>query len=185
MSGEPRSVSTERVYDGRLLKVDRERFVNPAGKTLEIEMIRHPGAAAVVPVFGSKGDADPDVLILRQFRYAAGGAIWEIPAGVLEPEESPHRCAERELLEEGGAVAGDLTHLASIFTTPGFTDERIHLFLATELQSAEPDHQPDEFIEIETRRLSQLMAMIKDGELVDAKSIVAISLSARFFVENP
>jgi len=184
MSGNPKSVSTERVYDGRLLKVDRERFVNPAGKTLEIEMIRHPGAAAVVPVFGSKGDPDPDLIILRQFRYAAGGTVWEIPAGVLEPEESPRHCARRELLEEAGAVAGDLTHLASIFTTPGFTDERIHLFLATELQSAETSHEPDEVIEVETRRLSQLMAMIRDGELVDAKSIVAISLAARFFAGN-
>lgn len=176
----PDRIAVERVYDGRFLTVDRETFANPAGLELSLEIIRHPGASAVVPMLTDPRDDDPEILILRQYRYAAGGSIWEIPAGVLDEGESPEACAHRELREETGAVAANLQHLTTIYTTPGFTDEQIHLFLATDVTVAEPDHQFDEFIEVHRRTLSTLLQMIRDGEIIDGKTIVALLHLATF-----
>jgi ADP-ribose pyrophosphatase len=145
-------------------------------------MVRHPGAAAVVPLLSDPQSSDPSVLLIKQYRYATGGSIWEIPAGVLEHDEDPAACAERELLEEVGATAEHLHHLTTIFTTPGFTDERIHLFLATGISVGEPNHEPDEFIEVEARPFSRILEMVRDGEIVDGKSIVALLLVAGFWL---
>src|SRR3989442_10934487 len=93
-------------------------------------MIRHPGAAAVIPFASDPAGPDPTILLLRQYRYATGGMLWEIPAGRLGPAEEPPACARRELLEEAGVTAGRLERLTTIWTTPGFTDEVIHLFWA-------------------------------------------------------
>lgn len=178
----PEPISKTRAYTGRFLNVDLETFRNPAGSELTLEMVRHPGASAVIPVVSDPDADDPQILMLRQFRYAAQGLIWEIPAGVLDPGEDPERCAHRELQEETGATAGTLEHLTTIYTTPGFTDEQIHLFLATDLSVAEPDHQFDEFIEVVTRPLTELLRMIRDGEIVDGKTIVALLYFAGFRV---
>lgn len=171
---QPNRIAVERVYTGRFLNVDRETFTNPAGQELSLEIIRHPGASAVIPMLTSPDAKDPEILVIRQFRYAAGGSIWEIPAGVLDAGESAEACAHRELKEETGATTSNLEHLTTIYTTPGFTDEQIHLFLATDVRVAEPDHQHDEFIEVETRRLSDLLAMIRTGDIVDGKTIIAL-----------
>lgn len=173
-------ISSNRVYDGRIVKVDIDTVLAPDGSKLSLEMIRHPGAAAVVPLLSDVDADDPIVLLIRQFRYAAGGTIWEIPAGVLEPGEEPIDCARRELLEEVGAQARELTHLTTIYTTPGFTDERIHLFLATGITVGETQHQGDEFIEVEPRPISSALEMIRDGEIVDSKSIAALLYTAGF-----
>jgi ADP-ribose pyrophosphatase len=133
-------IATREVYAGRLLKVDLERVRAPDGSEIELEVIRHPGAAAVVPLLSDPSDRDPKIMMLRQYRYAAGGTLWEIPAGVLQPGETPLACAHRELREETGAQAEKVEHLTTIYTTPGFTDERIHLFWATGIRSGEPRH---------------------------------------------
>lgn len=171
---------SERVFDGRLVKVDLDTIEAPDGSELKLEMVRHPGAAAVVPLLSEPDAPDPSVLLIKQYRYAAGGTIWEIPAGVLEPDESPTECARRELLEEVGATAREITHLTTIFTTPGFTDEKIHLFLATGLQVMKTNHEPDEFIEVAPRPISRALEMIRDGEIVDAKSIAGLLFVAGF-----
>lgn len=145
-----------------------------------MEIIRHKGAAAVVPVLSPLTSDDPTILLIRQFRHAAGGSIWEIPAGVLAPGESPEACARRELKEETGAEAGTIKRLTTILTTPGFTDERIHLFLATDLTVGEPARESDEFIETGTMPLSRCLAMIKEGEIQDGKTIAAILYFAGF-----
>jgi ADP-ribose pyrophosphatase len=119
-------------------------------------------------------------LLIHQYRYATGGTIWEIPAGVLEPGEEPEACARRELTEETGATAEHFQHLTTVYTTPGFTDEVIHLFLATGITPGEPNHAEDEFIEVEARPLTKVMEMIRDGEIIDAKSIVALLYVAGF-----
>jgi ADP-ribose pyrophosphatase len=170
----------ERVYDGRIVKLDVDRVEAPDGSELSLEMVRHPGAAAVVPILSQADAEDPTVLLIRQFRYATGGTIWEIPAGVLEPGESPEECARRELLEEVGATAREFSHLTSIYTTPGFTDELIHLFLASELDVDSTRHEPDEFIEVDPRPFSKVLGMIRDSEIVDAKSIAALLYVAGF-----
>ncbi len=171
---------SHRAYDGRLVKVDVDTVRGPTGATFDLEIIRHPGAAAVVPLLSEPGAADPSVLLLKQYRHAAGGHLWEIPAGVLEPGEPAAVCARRELLEEAGAEASSIEHLTTVYTTPGFTDEQIHLFLATGITVGEPEHEADEFIEVQARPLSTVLGMIRDGEIMDAKSIVALLFVAGF-----
>lgn len=175
MAKEPgRRLATRRAYTGRLLTVHEDTVRTPAGEEITLELVRHPGAAAIVPLLSAPEADDPSVLLIHQYRYAAGGHIWEIPAGVLEPNEDPLACARRELREETGAIAAHLEHLTTILTTPGFTDERIHLFLATGLTVEETAHQADEVIDVRPRPMSEVLRMIRDGELTDAKSIVAL-----------
>ena len=173
-------IATRRAYTGRLLRVDVDTVRAPDESVLELEMVRHPGAAAVVPLLSDPESPDPQVLLLRQYRYAAGGPIWEVPAGVLEPGETPESCARRELTEETGARAEHMDHLTTIFTTPGFTDEKIHVFVATGLSVGEPRPMSDEFLEVEARPFSKVLEMIRDQEIVDAKSMVALLYLAGF-----
>lgn len=171
---------TRRLYDGRVVKLDTDTIRAPDGNELELEIIRHPGAAAVVPLLSDPESDDPGVLLIKQYRYAAGGVIWEIPAGKLDGAEDPALCAARELKEETGATAARIEHLTTILTTPGFTDEVIHLYLATGISPGEPAHQTDEFIQIETRPMSRVLEMIRDGDIRDGKSIVALLYTAGF-----
>ncbi len=171
---QPARISTRRAYDGKLVKVDVDRVRGPSGREFDLEIVRHPGAAAIVPLLSDPDSPEPSVLLIEQYRYAAGGTIWEVPAGVLEAGEDPADCARRELTEETGAVAEAVEHLTTVFTTPGFTDERIHIFLATGLTVGEPDHEADEFIKMKPVPLARALEMIRDGEIADAKSIVAL-----------
>ena len=177
-------IATREAYAGRLLRVSVDTVENPAGQTVELEMVRHPGAAAIVPFVSSLDGEDPHILLLRQYRYAAEGVIWEIPAGVLEPGEAPEECARRELREETGATAEKIRFLSTVYTTPGFTDEQIHLFLASDLTIADQDLESDEFIEVNSRPISTVLEMIKDGEIVDAKTIVAVLYVAGFVLSR-
>ncbi|MFP3948759.1 MAG: NUDIX hydrolase [Longimicrobiales bacterium] len=169
------------VHDGRVvhLGVDRVRF--PDGSTGELELVEHSGAAAVLPLVGDPDADDPEILLIRQYRYAAGGYLYEVPAGTLDPgDESWEECARRELLEETGFEARALRRLTWIFTTPGFTDEIIHLFLATGLTAGETSRDADEFMEVVRMPLSRALAMVRDSEIVDAKSMVTLFHAAAF-----
>src|SRR5881397_2545558 len=126
-------LATRRIYTGRVVRLDVDTVRFPDGSTGELELIRHPGAAAVVPCASDPQHGDPTILLIKQFRYAAGGTLWEVPAGTLAPGEDPEACARRELAEEAGVTAMALRRLTSVWTTPGFTDEMIHLYLATGL----------------------------------------------------
>jgi len=169
-----------RVYSGRVITLDVDTVRFPDGSTGELEIVRHPGAAAVVPVLSDPAATDPTILMLRQFRYATGGTLWEVPAGTLAPGEEPEACARRELEEEAGVRAGQLERLTSIWTTPGFTTETIHLFWAAELTATQSAHERDEFIEVVPRPLSAVLDDIRRGEIRDAKSIVALLYLAGF-----
>jgi ADP-ribose pyrophosphatase len=182
MSEAPGPLASRRVYTGRVINVDVDTIRYPDGSSGELEMIRHPGAAAVVPVLSPEGTADPLLLLIRQYRYAAGGPIWELPAGRLEPGEDPADCARRELVEEAGVASGRLEQLTTIHTTPGFTDERIHLFAAHDLTAAEQRREADEFLEVATHPLSRVLTMIREGEISDAKTIAGVLYFAGFSV---
>jgi ADP-ribose pyrophosphatase len=158
-----------------VISVDLDRVRFPDGSIGELEMIRHPGASAIVALKSGQ----PIVVLIRQYRYAADGFVWEVPAGKLDPGEAPEACARRELEEETGYRAGRLERLSTIYTTPGFTDEVIHLFLATELEVGTARHEPNEFIELHEIPLADAIEMIDRGEIVDAKSICALTLAAR------
>jgi ADP-ribose pyrophosphatase len=168
-------VSSQRVYTGKIVALDVDQVRFPDGEIGELEIIRHPGASAVVP-FLDAGD-DPQVLLIRQYRYAADGYVYEIPAGRIDAGETPEQCALRELREETGYSAGHLRLLSSIYTTPGFIDEKIHLFLAEDLTFGVVSQEPDEFVELNPMRLSQAVAMIRSGEIVDGKSIAGLLLA--------
>jgi ADP-ribose pyrophosphatase len=126
-------ISSQRIYTGRVMNLDVDTVQFPDGSVGELEMIRHPGASAVLPFLSEPRSADPQILLIRQYRYAADAFIYEVPAGRLEPGESPESCAHRELQEETGCTADRLQRLTTVYTTPGFTDEKIHLFMATGL----------------------------------------------------
>ena len=167
-------VSSTRLHSGRIVNLDLDTVRFPDDSIGELEMLRHPGAAAVVPFLDPPGGADPRVVLIRQFRHAADGYIWEVPAGRLDGGEQPESCAARELEEETGMRARRLERLTTIYTTPGFTDERIHLYLADGLEPGAEHREADEFMELHTLRWSQVLAMMQRGEIVDGKTLVSL-----------
>ena len=179
MSDSPR-VSTRRVYTGRVINLDVDTVRFPNGTVGDLEMIRHPGASAVVPFLSDPAGEDPQVLLIRQYRYAAERYLYEIPAGRLDPGEEPETCARRELREETGCTAERVEHLTTMYTTPGFTDERIHLFMAVGLTKGEDAKEADEFIEVETMSLSRALSLIEQGEIQDGKTALGLLFAAGF-----
>ncbi len=167
-------LNTRRVYSGRIVSLDIDTVRYPNGTVGELEMLRHPGAAAVVPLLDDPRDADPRVILLRQFRHATDGFCWEIPAGRRDAGEEPEATARRELAEETGYSCQVLRPLTWIWTTPGFTDEKIHLFLATGLGPGDTALEPDEVLERHELRWSRAMAMLRAGEITDAKTLVGM-----------
>ncbi len=178
-AGEPGRIKSRRVHTGRVISLDVDTVRFPNGTIGELEMVRHSGASAVVAFLNEPG-MDPEVLLIRQYRYAADGYVYEIPAGRLDPDERPETCALRELREETGYSAADVVLLTTIFTTPGFTDERIHLFLATGLTSGESSLETDEILELVPMPLAKALAMVESGEIQDAKTVVALLFAATF-----
>jgi ADP-ribose pyrophosphatase len=154
----------------------------PDGSLGELEIIRHPGASAVIPFLSDPGGDDPQVLLIRQYRYAAEGYLYELPAGRLNPNESPTECALRELKEETGCTAGHVEHLFTMYTTPGFTDEKIHLFMATGLEKGESHREADEFLDLHPTPLSRALQMVEAGEIQDAKTALGLLFAAGFRV---
>ena len=134
----------------------------PNGQKVELEIIRHPGAAAVVPLH-----ADGSVTLVYQYRHAGGGMHHEVPAGVLETDETPLQCARRELSEEVQLLAEEMKAIGCIYTTPGFTDERIHLFLAERLSPSDGTPEEDEYIEIIRIPMPRALAKVRDGTITD------------------
>lgn len=180
MSERPGRLESRRVYTGRVINLDIDRVALPNSTVTEFEIIRHPGASAIVPVLGDPSAADPTLILLRQFRYAAGGYLYEIPAGRLNEGETPAACAARELTEETGYHSGRMELLFSMFTTPGFTDERIHVFRASELTEGTSAHEPDEVMSIEQMPLSRVLWLIQSGEIQDAKTALAVLFFSSF-----
>ncbi|MEP6834757.1 MAG: NUDIX hydrolase [Gemmatimonas sp.] len=189
MSEQPGKISSTRLHSGRIIKLDADVVRFPDGTTGQLDIIRHPGASAVVPLLNEEGSdkpaSDPMVLLIRQYRYATDGYLYEVPAGRLDPGENPAECAKRELKEETGYQADVADHLLTMFTTPGFTDEKIHLFVATGLTAGESHREADEFLELKPVRLSKAVAMIESGEIQDAKTALALFLTERRLKETP
>lgn len=173
-------IATRRAYSGRVISVDVDDVRFPNGSTGSLEMVRHPGASAVLPFLSDPASDDPQLLLIRQYRYAAGAYLYEIPAGRLDAGEDPADCARRELREETGCTAERMERLTGFYTTPGFTDEYIHAFMATGLSRGESAHERDEFISVETLPLSRTLSMIEQGQIVDGKTIITLLFAAGF-----
>lgn len=167
-------VRSRRIYEGRVvnLRVDLVRL--PDGRVVEREVVEHPGAAAVVALTDRE-----EVLMVRQYRYAVGQTLLEIPAGTLEVGEDPLACAMRELVEELGATAGRWEPLATLFYSPGFLTEVMHLFLASDLAEGQPRPDPDERLTVERIPLPEAVELVRRGEVRDAKSVAGLLLVAR------
>lgn len=160
------------LHRGKVGNFGLEEVTLPNGVTVTLEVLRHPGAAAVVPLHD-----DGTVTLIRQYRHAAGGMIYEIPAGKLEPGEAPEFCAARELEEEAGVQAGRLQPLLALRTTPGFTDEVIHLYLAEDLRPVPQALEADEVIEVLRIPLSEAISWIEEGRITDGKTVSALFLT--------
>jgi len=166
-------MSDRRVARGAQFEMITETVELPNGRRVALDLVHHPGAAAVVPFLD-----DERVLLIRQHRHATGGALMEVPAGKLDPGESPEACAARELEEETGYRPGRLERLGSIWTTPGFCDEVIHLFAAYDLEPTQQRLEPDEIIELVPTPLAEALDAL-DGPVVDGKTATALLLAAR------
>jgi len=165
-------------YEGRVFTLVKENVTLGNGVTTDLDVIHHPGAAAMVPL-----TADNKVVMLRQYRHALRKDIWEIPAGTLEAGESPEACAHREIEEETGYAAAKLVRLGEIVPVPGYSDETITLFLCTELTPEVQNLDADEQIEVHEVSFDEALAMIPAGRILDAKTIAGIFM-ARQYLES-
>ena len=168
-------MKSEILHQGRVFTLVREEAELPGGRLAVLDLVRHPGASAMVPV-----DDRGRVLLLRQYRHAAGGFIWEIPAGTLEPGESPEECARRELVEETGHSAARWDKLTEIFLAPGYSTEFMVVYLATDLKHDPLEADADEFLSVEKIPVKQALEMAEKGEIPDAKSLAALLLAQMY-----
>jgi len=157
------------LFEGKIVKLDVETVLLPNGNTAEREIIRHPGAVAILPI-----DSYENIYFIKQFRKAIDDVLIEIPAGKLEQGEDPYQCALRELQEEIGFTSNKLTLINTIYTSPGFADEIIYIYKAEELIISQLEKDDDEFIDVCKFHKNQAFNMIKNGEIKDAKTIVAL-----------
>jgi ADP-ribose pyrophosphatase len=164
-------LSSRRVYDGTLVKLDVDEVEEPGGVRATREVVRHAGSVAALPV-----NDDGTLILVRQYRYAVGQALWELPAGKLDGNETPEAGIQRELREEIGRRATNLEPIARFYTTPGFCDEVMHLFRATGLVADQAKADEDERIEIGTFTLAEAEAMVASGALQEGKTLVAVLL---------
>jgi ADP-ribose diphosphatase len=167
--------SSQLLYDGRVIKLSLDRVVLPNGNEANLEVIRHPGAAVALPLeTGPSGK--PIAVLVRQYRYASDGYLLEVPGGKLDGPEDPEVCVRRELEEEIGYTPGSLEPLGWIWTTPGFTDEKIWLYVARDIVEIEGGSrlEDDEVLEIERIPLREAVAMASSGEITDAKTVATL-----------
>lgn len=166
-----RLLSSKRLYHGKVLALDLDEVVEPGGVRARREVVRQPGSVACLAVHD-----DGRVVLVRQWRHAVGAAVWELPAGRLDPGETPEAGARRELEEETGLRAARLEKISEYWTTPGFCDEAMHLFRATGLTRVPPRPEPDERLEPLETSYEQARAMMARGELREGKTLVALLL---------
>ncbi|MBE9504625.1 MAG: NUDIX hydrolase [Proteobacteria bacterium] len=168
------NVKNQKIYGGKVLDIHLEKATLPNGKEVDLEIIRHPGGAAALPFYDNG-----DVLMIRQFRHATGGIIWEIPAGRIDDGEDPQNCAYRELQEEGGVIAGTMEKLGEFFSTPGFCTEVIHLYLAKDLTVCRQELEADEYLQVERLPFSVALEKVYSGEIMDSKTMLALLLASK------
>ena len=174
-----KKLSSRQVFDGVVVKLFVDEVELPNGEKSVREIVRHPGAVCVVPV-----DNDGNVIMVRQYRYAFSQVLLEIPAGKLEKDEEPLPAAMRELEEETGTVAGKMEYLGELYTTVAIFDEKIHMYLATDLTYKDAHPDQDEFLEVEKVPLDTLVKMVMDGEIKDSKTQVAILKADKILKER-
>lgn len=172
-------LKSEIIYPGRAFTIRRDHLRTPDGRETKFDIVEHGGSVILLPL-----DAEGNLLFVRQYRHAAGLALLELPAGVLEKDETPESCARREIREETGMAAGRLEPLGGFYLAPGYSTEYMHVYLAADLYPAPLEADADEFLAVERIPLAEAFAMPARGLLPDAKSLAALYL-ARFRLESP
>lgn len=163
------------IYQGRIIDLWLERITLPNESQLDLEIVRHPGGAAIVAL-----DEQSRLCLLRQYRHAIGGFIYELPAGKIDDQEPPLETARRELEEEAGMRAGDWQSLGRMYSSPGFCDEVIHLYLARDLTPVPIRHEEHEVIEVEWVPFDEALERAANGDIDDAKSVTALFRASQF-----
>lgn len=174
-SGKHETLERKAVFEGKVVRLYLDRVRLPDGREAEREVVLHWGAVGMVPV-----DADGRVFLVRQYRHAPGEDLVEVPAGKLAPGEDPLGCARRELMEEIGYAAKEWIKLAYFYTSPGFSDEVLHLYLARGLEKGEASPDEDEFLEVMHLPLTEAVAMIGRGEIRDSKTVAGLALASAY-----
>lgn len=167
------------IHHGKKFDFEMVRYQTASGRTMEREMVRHPGAVCILPILAAEAGHGARVVMIRNRRFALGVELLELPAGTLEAGEDPAHCAARELIEETGYRAESIIPLGSFYTTPGMTDEVMHAFAATGLRHVGQRLEEDEQIRVEVFDVSAALALVDHGELKDAKSMVTLMLGER------
>jgi ADP-ribose pyrophosphatase len=165
-----KTVSTRRIHEGRIINLREDVVLLPSGRQAKREIVEHHGAVCIVPVL-----SDGRVVLVRQWRHPAADALLEVPAGGLEKDEEPLEAARRELIEECGYRTSKITPLYTAFLAPGYSTELMYAYVAEELEAGETDPDEDENVAVEIYPLDELMAMIYDGQIRDAKTISALA----------
>jgi len=160
-------------FRGRIITLEQDEVTLPNGQRTTLEIVRHPGGAAIVAI-----DARGRVCLLRQYRYAVEGWLWELPAGKIDHGEPPETTAQRELREEAGCTAGSWQPLGYLIASPGVFTERVWCYLATDLQSVATAQEAEEIIEIHWIDFTEALRMVRDGRITDAKTIVGLCRAA-------
>lgn len=174
------TLSITPVFQGRVIEVNVERVQLPNGNIANLEIIHHPGGAAIVAI-----DDRQQICLLRQFRHAANGWLWELPAGKIDNREPPLQTAQRELEEEAGATAAHWESLGDLVSSPGVFTEVIHLFLATGLGTVPARPEEHEVLEIHWKPLTEALRMAQSGEIRDGKSVAGIFRAAARLLPTP
>ncbi|MEW6026677.1 MAG: NUDIX hydrolase [Planctomycetota bacterium] len=164
-------VTNKKVFAGRVINLYQTLLKDPAGNKISRETVVHPGAVTVIPLV-----SNTKVILVRQYRYAAGQYLWELPAGTLGKGEAPLACAKRELQEETGFVPGRLKKLMVFYTCPGFCTEKMHLYLAENLKPGAQKLDPDEKITYKTFSRREIRRLVKTNKIIDAKSLIGLIL---------
>jgi ADP-ribose pyrophosphatase len=175
----PKILQASEMYQGKVFSLIEQQVKLPNGTLIKVETIRHPGAAAIVPMIDKS-----HIVLIRQYRYAVGDWIWEIPAGTLSPGEDPKDCARRELSEETAYEAGSLEKIGEIYPVPGYSDDCVHIFLATDLKPKSQHLEEDEILQVKKVPVNKALEMIKKGEIKDAKTIIGIFLLNSMMAEH-
>jgi ADP-ribose pyrophosphatase len=174
-----KTIDSTLIYDGSFISLKVDKVLLPNGNISQRAIVLHSGAAVVVPV-----DDENNVIFVKQFRKPIEKVIIELPAGKLDKDENPLECAKRELEEETGYKASELIKLTEIYTTPGFSNEVIHVYLATGLFKGEVHTDADEFVEVLKIKMNDAILMVKKGEIRDAKTIIGLLLANMYLQEK-
>lgn len=171
-----KKISGKKLYEGIIVDVLMDDVELPNNKIAKREIVVHPGGVCILPV-----DNEENVYLVEQYRYAAESMMLEAPAGKLEPGEDPFLCAKRELMEETGCSAENWISLGEVFTSPGFSTEKLHLYLATDLKNGNPCPDEDEFVELKIVKLNELLQLIEENKIYDGKTVIAALRAKRYF----